>query len=36
MIGANWVTVSPAKTKLAVFESYKNLASDLFVQYYPK
>jgi hypothetical protein len=26
MIGANWVTVSPAKTKLAVSESYKNLA----------
>jgi hypothetical protein len=26
MIGANWVTVSPAKTKLAVYESYKNLA----------
>jgi len=26
MIGANWVTVSPAKAKLAVSESYKNLA----------
>jgi hypothetical protein len=26
MIGANWVTVSPGKAKLAVYESYKNLA----------
>jgi hypothetical protein len=32
MIGENWVTVSPAKAKLAVSESYKNLASDLSIQ----
>jgi len=36
MIGANWVTVSPAKAKLAVYESHKNLASQLFIQNYTK